>query len=504
MDFRASPRLRIAVLAGIALLAIGLGVVAYRLWSLRPGVSREAPNVILITIDTQRADRLSCYGYKKISTPGFDRLAREGVLFERAYCDVTWTTPSMSSVMTGSYATRHGLRSTYQQLAPENVTLAEVLRQHGYRTAAIVGSFPVAAVFGLDQGFESYDDHFSAPIVVGGDAPKGPVENKFSENVEEQKLFQYRKAQADAYRPDREVTDAALAWLRTHAGTGKFFLWLHYFGPHELQDLRLSWEDQVRQIVAQYDSQVQETDRQLGRLLAGLDELDLSERTLVILHADHGQSLFELLYVGHGKNLYDPTLRIPLLVRWPGVVPAGVRVKSLARNIDIYPTVLDLLGIRIGHTIDGESLRPLWSSVEGREGRVEREMYCETYLPATGMFADEVSDGKGGTMRLTFRRRGWRTPEWKLVLNEPWPTIDESNPPPIPPELVARFTTTELFHLPSNPFELQKGLVKDRPDIEGALRAKIEAVARATGHTSERRELDDAARERLRSLGYVE
>jgi len=125
MDFRASPRLRIAVLAGIALLAIGLGAVAYRLWSLRPGVSREAPNVILITIDTQRADRLSCYGYEKISTPGFDRLAREGVLFERAYCDVTWTTPSMSSVRLGVSANAPSWTTLPASVCAASGTLSE-------------------------------------------------------------------------------------------------------------------------------------------------------------------------------------------------------------------------------------------------------------------------------------------------------------------------------------------------------------------------------------------
>lgn len=458
-------------------------------------------NVLLITIDTQRPDRLSCYGYKKHTTPAFDRLAQEGVRFANAFCDVTWTTPSMSSVMTGTYPTRHGLRSTYQRLAAENITLAEVLRSQGYATAAIVGSFPVAAMFGLDQGFDHYDDRFSAPIVIGAPTQPAKVESRFHENIDDQRLFQMLKARADAYRPDAEVSDTAIAWLETARPKGKpFFLWVHYFGPHELQDLRLSLEEQYRQIIDAYDGQVRETDRQLGRLLSVLDQLGLTANTLTILHADHGQSLGEHLYVGHGRNLYDPTLRIPLLVRLPGVVPQGRVVQALARNIDIFPTVLDLTGIRISHAIDGETLRTLWE-LPGGQPAPARELYCETYMPAMSAFAQKVSF-QGQEVALPFRRRGLRTQDWKYVVNEPWPMLDFSNPPPIPDELAQRERSEELYDLRSNPLELARGRITDRPDLVEEFRAKVENYARQAAQPSERRELDEAAKERLRSLGY--
>ncbi len=462
---------------------------------------RKGWNVLLITIDTQRPDRLSCYGYKQHQTPAFDRLAREGVRFANAFCDVTWTTPSMSSVMTGSYPTRHGLRSTYQRLAAENITLAEVLKANGYATAAIVGSFPVAAMFGLDQGFDHYDDRFSAPIVVGAPTQPARVENKFHENVDDQRLFQMLKARADAYRPDAEVTDTAIQWLDQNRPKDQpFFLWLHYFGPHELQDLRLSPEEQNVQILKEYDGQVRETDRQLGRLLAALDQRRLTGNTLTILHADHGQSLGEHWYVGHGRNLYDPTLRIPLLVRLPGVVPAGKVVEALARNIDIFPTVLDLTGIRINHAIDGETLRVLWEA-DGKQAPAERELYCETYMPAMSAFAQKVTF-EGQQVALPFRRRGVRTSQWKYVINEPWPMLDFSNPPPIPPALAERERSEELYDLRSNPLELAKHRVTDRPDLLATFRERVEEYARTTAAPSQRRELDEAAKERLRSLGY--
>lgn len=458
-------------------------------------------NVLLITIDTQRPDRLSCYGYKKHSTPAFDRLAQEGVRFANAFCDVTWTTPSMSSVMTGSYPTRHGLRSTYQRLAEENITLAEVLRSQGYATAAIVGSFPVAAMFGLDQGFDHYDDRFSAPIVVGGPNKRATVENRFHENIDDQRLFQMLKARADAYRPDAQVSDTVIAWLEQSRPKEKpFFLWVHYFGPHELQDLRLSPEQQYKQIIGAYDGQVRETDRQLHRVLDALDRLGLTSNTLTILHADHGQSLGEHLYVGHGRNLYDPTLRIPLLVRLPGVVPQGVVVDALARNIDIFPTVLDLTGIRIAHPIDGETLRTLWEPDEAKSS-APRDLYCETYMPAMSAFAQRVSF-EGQQLRLPFRRRGLRTQQWKYVLNEPWQMLDVSNPPPIPDELARRERSEELYDLRSNPLELARARISDRPDLLDEFRARVEAQGRGQVAPSQRRELDEAAKERLRSLGY--
>ncbi len=456
------------------------------------------PNVLLITIDTLRQSRVHCFGYEKPITPNIDQLGAEGALFQNAYCDVTWTTPSMSSVMTGSYATRHGMRSTYQQLDPSNVTLAEALKQHGYHTAAIIGSFPLDHSFGLNQGFDFYDDHFTTPIVTGGDANTTHLESSFSSDLDAQRLYQYQKAQADAYRPDNQVTDAAVSWLQQQR-QAPFFLWVHYFGPHELNDMRLNLDEQDRQIISTYDAGVQSTDAEVGRLLAEIDALGLRPNTVVILHADHGQSLGEHLYVGHGKNLYEFTLRIPLIVRLPGVVPAGKVVQALARNIDIMPTVLDLAGVHLENEIDGESLRPLWS----RGAAPERELYCETYLPATDAFAEEVKDAAGKVVRIGFRRLGMRQGPWMFVLNEPWPLLDYANPAPLPAELVKSQYSEELYNLAENPFELRRMLVSDRPDIARALREKIRQHNNLAGHVAVRRELDEAAKERMRSLGYM-
>ncbi len=481
---------RFVVLGALALILFAAAALVFR---------RSRPiDVVLITVDTLRADRLHCFGHPTNRTPNIDALAAAGVRFAAAFCDVTWTTPSMSSVMTGTYATRHGMRSTYQQLDPANVTLAETLKAQGYTTAAIIGSFPLDHTFGLNKGFDSYDDHFTTPVMIGGDAPGQHVESKFSGDVDEQRLYQYLKAQADAYRPDNEVTDAAIAWLQ-----GKrrepFFVWVHYFGPHEVGDMRLNLEESDRQTIAAYDHDVERADREVGRLLAELDGLGLGGRTLVILHADHGQSLGEHLYVGHGKNLYDPTLRVPLIMRLPRVVPAGKVVSELARNVDIMPTVLELAGLHVPEGLDGASLHALWS----QDRSPEREVYSETYLPATEAFAQEVPDGHGGILRVGFRRRGVRTAQWKFVVNEPWPFLDYATPPALPEDVVKGLYSEELYDVKQNPLELRRALVKDRPDIEEQMRKKLAAYTALPGHGGAHRELDEAAKERLRSLGYM-
>src|SRR5204863_2192860 len=145
--------------------ALALVAVLISLATVVGGPPRRA-NIVLITVDTLRPDHLSCYGYGAIVTPAIDRLAGEGVLFENAFADVTWTTPSMASVMTGLYAPHHGLRTSYERLAPERKTIAEYLRTNGFETAAIIGSFPLDAIFGLNQGFRAYDDHFTAPLSI--------------------------------------------------------------------------------------------------------------------------------------------------------------------------------------------------------------------------------------------------------------------------------------------------------------------------------------------------
>lgn len=480
------------VIAGVA-----LGLAAATFWILRP----RAENVILITIDTMRADRISAYGYQKHETPNLDRLAKEGTLFENAFCDVTWTTPSMASVMTGMYATRHGLRSSFQTLKPEAETLAEIIRDHGWDTAAIIASYPLHSIFGLNQGFKLYDETFSAPLALDERVEFGPqaaVEERkapASDDTEAMRWFLMLKAQGAAYRPDDLVTDRALAWLRNER-TAPFFLWIHFFGPHEkptgLVGLEHAAEEREIQLAA-YDPDVLTTDREIGRVLNALDDLGLTQNTVVIVHADHGQSLMEHDYFGHGRHVFDATAHIPLIVRAPGLVQAAKRDARIARNVDILPTVLGMLGVPNPIAGDGKNL------FAAEPTPSDARAYVETYLSATRLFADVIDPTTD--RRLGFRRMAMRTKNWKLVINDPVPMIDEPDST-VPEDLRTRYYRSELYDLTTDPGETIN-VISEQPAISEALRLAIwqEQMANPTG--SGDMPMDSTTRERLEALGYL-
>jgi arylsulfatase A-like enzyme len=456
----------------------------------------EHPNVILITVDTLRPDRLSAYGYAKSATPNIDRLAREGVLFENAFCDVTWTTSSMASVMTGRYATRHGLRTSHQRLAPETTTLARVLRAAGMQTAAIVGSFPLDSMFGLDQGFELYDDAFTTPLMSlrqAEEVTKAP--DRGGGSRAEMRAFLREKAAHDAYRTDREVSDRAIHWLRVERRE-PFFLWVHYFGPHEKQHTADNYLQEVQLQLNEYDPDVATADAQVGRVLIALDDLGLASHTAVILHADHGQSLAEHNFVGHGRYIYDVIQRVPLLMRLPGRLPAGRRVSQLVRNIDLLPTILAFTSVALPTPLDGGSLLPL---VDGSVVEGAAETYVETYQSATWKFGDVIDSQYD--VRLGFRRLGIRTLEWKFIVNDPIPFENMDDQPPITEEMRRRYYSTELYDLRADPGETTNVVVA-HPDLAAMFFKKIWAYQSAAS-TSEPMRLDDTTRAKLKSLGYI-
>jgi arylsulfatase A-like enzyme len=450
----------------------------------------------LITVDTLRADRLSAYGYTKRRTPTIDSLADQGVRLANAFCDVTWTTPSMASVMTGSYATHHGLRSTYQQLSPENVTLAEVLHEHGYQTGAIVGSFPLDSIYGLDKGFDTYDDNFTAPLIITGDQPIKHVPSRFSPDVSAQNKFGKEKQLNDSRRPDREVTQAAAQWLRQ--AHSPFFLWVHYFGPHSLPDRRRVGLENLRIHVEQYPDKVAAMDPQIRALLLTLLATRHAADTLIVFHADHGENLGEHHDIGHGRNLYEPVLRIPLIFWYPKKLPARRVLTGMARNVDIFPSVLELAGISYQGVLDGRSLVP---AMLGNGHIVTEELYAETEMPRHAAFAEHVNTPGGATQLVGVIRRGIRTADWKFVGTEPAPLIDRPELPFVPS---AYPPGEELYDLRHDPSE-EKNVAAQRPVVAAALRARLESYAQVPTHPGEAVHADhEAVRERLRVLGYAD
>jgi len=479
------------------------------------GPTTTRPHVVLVTIDTLRADRLASYGHG-IATPHADRLAREGALFENAFADSPWTTPSMASVLTGNYATLHGFRSTtIHQLQPENETLAEVLHGAGYATAAFVGSFPLDSIFQLDQGFDHYDDAFTRPITTLPDHELTPVRSVFLDSPEQQRFLQLSKTLNDSRREDAEVTDAALAWLAEHAAdSAPFLLWVHYFGPHEKPNWLVPGQGRLAQHRSRYDTDVEAVDRELGRLLDALDRDGLTDDSLVVFHADHGESLGEQGLVDHGPLLNEASLRIPLVMRYPGVVAAGIRDEALARNVDIFPTVLEAVGVSNETPRSGESLLSriragalpsLRRALRGGAVDDSRSVYLETFHPAHVAFAVPVQLPDGSEGKIGLVRRGIRTAEWKLVVTEPTALLDVSRGslPEVPPELARRYAREELYHLAGGDGERRNVIARNR-QVADRLRGllKEHRASEAYPPPQPAMDVDEERRLRLESLGY--
>jgi len=337
------------IVAGLALLVIAAAV--YLLF-LRPGgakVVRAAKmNVLLITLDTTRADRLGCYGYEKAKTPNLDAIARNGVLFRNAYSQVPLTLPSHASILTGLNPVGHGVHNNGAYvLAPEKATLAEELKADGYATAAFLASFSVDSRFGLDQGFDVYDD-------------------SFQEGAPFKALNSERKAE--------QVFQTFSPWF-DNLKTEPFFCWLHFFDPHLPYSPPAPYSDQFAGLP--YDGEVAYMDYVVGLVMRKIKDRDLLGRTLVVVAGDHGEAFGEKGEAGHGVFLYDATLRVQLIVYAEGHLPAQTTVAARVRLVDVLPTVLDLLDKPAPAGIDGTSLIPYVV----KKSRKDLDAYIETYYP---------------------------------------------------------------------------------------------------------------------------
>lgn len=447
----AEPRRRRAWIA----LAAGVGVVlTYLLWPAR------RPSVLLITIDSLRPDFLSCYGSARYATPRIDALAAAGVLFAQAICDVPWTRASMASVMTGRYATAHRVRSLYERLSAGNLTMAETFRKAGYLTGAIVSTFQLDHVFQLDQGFDTYDDRFDAALLPSTTRPLH-MASIFYGDLRDDRAFRRGKLLNDSLRGDALSSDAAIGWLR-RVGERRFFLWVHYSGPDPSEK------------VAKHPRSALPTDNDIGRLLQALADLGLDQDTLVVLHADHAQSMLAHSRYGQGTDLYESSLHVPLLMRWPRGLPAGRRVNALVRLVDVFPTVADLAGLPAPAPVDGHSIASL---ARGTDERGANEVYCETFLSAAAAASRETTGPDGSPLRFGFVRRGIRSERWKYIRNEPSSLIDVPSPADVPEEVRRALMSEELYDLMHDPEERQN--VIDREAATAAeLRTRLEGYMR--------------------------
>ena len=325
--------------------------------------------MLLVTIDTLRADRLGCYGYARAATPTLDGLSARGVRFTTAVAHVPLTAPSHASILTGRTPLGHGVRDNGAYVLPAGLRgVAEDFAAAGYRTAAFVSGFPLTRRFGLDRGFLTYDDHL----------PRGSDPRRTA----------YVERTAD------RTTDAVLSWLdappRSSPSPSPFFLWVHYFDPHAPYEPPPEF---AARAAAPYDGEIAFVDAQLGRLLRRLEER--AAPTLVLVTSDHGESLGEHGEDTHGIFVYDSTLRVPFILAGPGV-PAGRVTEVVARGIDVAPTLLDYAGLE----------------AKGMEGRSVRPAASGQALPDVPAYAESLhAQLQYGWAPL----HAWRTARFKLI-----------------------------------------------------------------------------------------
>jgi len=291
-------------------------------------------HLLLITVDTLRPDRLSCYGSRFVRTPEIDALAARGVLFEQAFAHNPMTLPSHTNILLGLLPTIHGVsENSRSAVTSEFTTLAEVLKAKGYETGAFVSAFPLDSRFGLDQGFDVYDDAYAAKPDPG---------------------LTYSERTAD------KTIAAARAWLAGRKG--KWFCWIHVWDPHAPYSPPEPFKTKFAS--DPYSGEVAFVDQELGKLLADGKRNGWAEQTLMILTGDHGESLGEHGEATHGYFAYNSTIHIPLIVAGPGLKPS--RIKEPVGHVDLFPTICDLLGFAPPAGLQGESLAPVLAGKAGR------------------------------------------------------------------------------------------------------------------------------------------
>jgi len=443
----------------------------------RPPVTGNRTNVLLVTFETTRADHSGAYGYPRDTTPSLDALASRGVLFENAISASPRTNPSLASLMTSLYPHDHGVRNLLLPLEPENVTLAEVLRDAGYDTGAVQTHPRLVRSSGFEQGFLDYDD----------DVPGHPLAE--------------------------QAVDRALAWVAQRRSGGRpWFLWVHLMDPHWTYDPPEGWREpfgpehplpreiyrglrereitigpliydnrmraeEVQGFVDLYDAEIRYADHMLGRLVQELGRSGDLDRTLVAVTADHGESLGENAYFfEHGAFGGEGEIHVPLVVALPGRLPAGVRVPATVRTIDVAPTILEMTGLAAaGGSFRGLSLAAL----------VDAPMDDRSCFGETGkVFHEEnrVREVEGVRGKWRWIRRG----RFKLVHR---PLADGT-------------ASRSLYDLASQAGET-RDVAADHPEVAAALGKELDALLAEDVAPARDYHISPEAREQLRSLGYV-
>lgn len=413
--------------------------------SIKPGTKLTGDNVLFITMDTTRADRLGSYGFDKAITPTLDAIAKRGTQFDQAFSQVNLTFPSHCSMMTGKYPRELGVHINGRTaMGASYTTLAEVFKKNGYETSAFVASFVLDSRFGLDRGFDFYEDDM------------------------EKTTFETQPLQWQI--PANLVVDRALSWLNDHKDKS-FFCWVHFYDPHEPYNPPTKF---IRKDVHPYNSEITFMDSQIKLLVDWLAVNGLTDHTLVVVVGDHGESLKrkneegeyddgEHGEAGHTNFLYSTHIHVPLIFAHPKVVPTGKRVNDIVEVVDLFPTLLDLFGWQPPQKLFSRSLTRVFVG----ESMEPRPSYAES--------------------QYVFNSYGWA--EQRSLTTSRWKYISTTKP--------------ELYDRQSDPGEL-KNLINDKPEVaQGLLDTLITKYLSLIPGESSEAALDPQTQKSLESLGYT-
>ncbi len=405
------------------------------------GVEPDQLNVILVTIDTLRVDRLSCYGSTLVETPQIDRFAAEGVRFENAASTVPFTLPAHTSIMTGTYPPRHGVRENVGYTVEDGAaTLARSLRDSGRDTAGFVSAFVLDSRWGIAQGFDHYFDDFSL------------------EEMETPNLGSVQRS--------GDVTVAeAVRWLDERGRPSPFFLWLHLYDPHDPYTPPEPYKS--RYPSQPYNGEVAFTDSLVGRFREALEAHGLLDRSLLILTGDHGEGLGDHGERFHGFFVYETTIHIPLIIRFPHAVRAGTVAIDPVSHVDLMPTILDAVGLPAPDGLEGTSLLPV---ILGSGDGLDREVYSESFYPLL--------------------HYGWAP--LRAIRTDTYKLIDVPRP--------------ELYDLRNDGYEASN-LAPQDPQIVDDLRTRLQRLRhemeRDTPSQRSEADVDQETLDQLRALGYL-
>ena len=427
------------VLLAVIIAGIAIGLAFYRKGNLfsnlkAPGSYKDY-NILLITLDTLRADRLPVYGYKGVKTPNMDRLTSHSYVFDDAISHVPLTLPSHTSMLTGRLPIGHGVRDNAGFLLdPEETTMTEILKDQGYTTSAFVSAFVLDSRWQLNQGFDLYFDNFN--LAQFQDVNPGDIQRKAEETEIE-----------------------AVHWLDANKNR-KFFSWVHYYDPHEPYEPPEPYKSQYAS--NPYDGEIAYTDEYVGKLLDKLKELKIDDKTIVVVAGDHGESLGQHNEATHAMFVYNTTQHVPFFIHVPG--GGSGHLKGVVRLIDLMPTVLELIGVKVPTSVQGKSLYPM---MQGKED-LKRTAYSESVYA-------ELHYGWSPLESIT-------THQYKYI----------------------KAPDSELYDRLNDPGET-KNLIKEKASIAKVLKDQLEEIV----STSSRKNLsgpvkmDPDTEEKLRALGYI-